>query len=231
MAIPTITMEEMLDAGVHFGHQTHKWNPKMKKYIYTDKAGIHIIDIEKTAKSLNDALTFLYNEVKDGKTVLFVSTKSQTKEILPKIAEKCHMPYVVKRWLGGTLTNYPTIYKRIKRLNSLETQYAAGSFDKYTKKEVLLLEREINKLNDLFAGLKEIEHAPDILFIIDTIQDHIAVKEARITHTPIVGLTDTNADPSLIDYPIPANDDAIKSLNLMLNLVSDVISEAYTARK
>lgn len=226
MAMPNITMNEMLEAGVHFGHQTHKWNPKMKDYIHTSKSGIHIIDLQKTAKALNGALSFIYNEVRKGKTILFVSTKSQTTNLLPEVAGRCKMPYVSKRWLGGTLTNFSTIYKRIKRLKSLEEQMSTGGFEKYTKKEVILLEREIKKLNDLFFGIKTLTRTPDILFIIDTVRDDIAVKEAKVTHTPIVALTDTNADPAVVDYSIPANDDAIKSLTLLLNLVADVIIEA-----
>jgi len=226
MAIPNVTMQDMLEAGVHFGHQTHKWNPKMKEYIHTSKSGIHIIDLEKTAQALNNALSFVYNQVKQGKKVLFVSTKSQTSNLLPEIANRCNMPYVSKRWLGGTLTNFPTIYKRVKRLISLEEQMAAGEFEKYTKKEVILLEREIKKLNELFSGIKTLTTTPDVLFVIDTIRDDIAVKEAKITKIPIVALSDTNTDPGVVDFPIPANDDAIKSLTLLLNLVADVILEA-----
>lgn len=230
MPIPTVTMQEMLEAGVHFGHQTHKWNPKMKRFIFTEKSGIHIIDLSKTASALNEALTYLYNLANEGKKVLFVSTKSQTKQLLPEIAERCGMYSVHNRWLGGTLTNFKTIKKRTKRLRSLEEQQKVGAFEKYTKREAILLKREIEKLNNLFSGIKTMDNLPDVLFVVDTVRDDIAVKEAKMMGVPVVAIVDTNADPEAVEYPIPANDDAQKSLHLLLNLVADVITEA-TSRK
>jgi len=220
-----ITMQEMLSCGVHFGHQTRRWNPKMKKYIYARKSGIHIFDLEKTAHSLNKALTFLKKQAAEGKTILFVSTKSQTKTLLPEEAQKANMPYIEKRWLGGFLTNFKTIKKRIKHLNDLESKKEAGEFEKYTKKEGLLLDREINKLNELLGGVKNLTELPDVLFIIDTIRDHTAVLEAKKLGIPVVAIVDSNSDPDLIDYPIPGNDDAIRSLKLLVGTVASIIAD------
>lgn len=222
----TITMQQMLESGVHFGHQTRRWNPKMKPYIYTARGGIHILDLEKTAHAMNRALTFLKKEVQNGKTVLFVSTKQQTKDLLPQIADDCNMPYITERWLGGFLTNFKTISKRMKHLRTLEDQKKSGEWTKkYTKKESLMKAREIIELNRIFAGSKNLSSLPDILFVVDICRDLIAIREAKRMNIPIIALADTNANPALVDYPIPANDDGHKALELLLSIVSSVIKE------
>jgi len=226
-----ITMKDLLEAGCHFGHRTQKWNPKCKPYIFGERAGIHIIDLEQTAHALNKALGFIKEIVSEGAKVLFVSTKSQTLGLIPEKAKACKMPYVCKRWLGGFLTNFPTIKQRIKHLKFLEEGRESGEWEKYTKKEALLLEKELIKLESIFGGVKTLSSLPKALFVLDPVRDHIAVKEARRLKIPVIALVDTNADPDLVDYPIPANDDAIKSLTLMLDLVSSVIAENYKELK
>lgn len=225
-----ITMQDLLEAGCHFGHRTQKWNPKMKKFIYGAKAGIHIIDLEQTAHALNRALGAVKKAVSEGQTLLFVSTKSQTANILPEKALACGMPYVSTRWLGGLLTNFSTVKRRIKHYRDLEEARDTGALEKYTKKEVILFERELAKLDKLFHGVKELRALPDMIFVADPLRDQLAVKEANILGIPVVAICDTNSDPSQIDYPIPANDDAIKSLELLLGLVSAVVSENFKPR-
>jgi len=225
-----ITMQDLLEAGCHFGHRTQKWNPKMKKFIYGSKAGIHIIDLEQTAHALNRALGFLKRIVSEGQTVLFVSTKSQTTNILPEKALACGMPYVSTRWLGGLLTNFSTIKRRIKHYRDLEEARDTGALEKYTKKEIILFERELAKLDRLFKGVKELKALPDAIFVADPLRDELAVKEANILGIPLIAICDTNSDPGLIDYPIPANDDAVKSLELIISLVSSVVGEHFKTR-
>ncbi|MDD4351546.1 MAG: 30S ribosomal protein S2 [Candidatus Gracilibacteria bacterium] len=223
-----VTMKDLLEAGCHFGHRCEKWNPKMKKFIYGEKAGIHIIDLEQTAHSLNKALGFLKQVASEGEPILFVSTKSQTSVLVPEKAAECKMPYVSTRWLGGFLTNFPTMKTRIKHYRDLELAQASGELEgKYTKKEIVLIKRELAKLDKYFSGVKNLNQFPGAVFVVDPIRDHLAVKEACALKIPVVALVDTNADPDLIDYPIPANDDAIKSLALMVGLVSQVIAENF----
>lgn len=228
----TVSMKDLLTAGVHFGHRTQRWNPKMKHYLYGKRNGIHIFDLEKTAHKLNDALQFLYTQASLGKTVLFVSTKNQTVDILPEEAKKAHMPYLANRWLGGFLTNFPTIKKRIQYLISLEENVESGEMRKnYTKKEALMFKREIIKLNEVLEGVKTLKHLPDVVFVADAVRDHLAIAEAHKMHIPVVAICDSNADPELVDYPIPANDDALRSLKLVIAAASDAIMQgrkAYT---
>lgn len=221
--IPTI--KEMLEAGVHFGHQSSRWNPKMHSFIFDKRNHVHILDLEKTQSELKSALDFLTKEAKQGKKILFVGTKPQAKEIVRKAAKDCGMPFVVERWLGGTFTNFKTISRQVRYLKKLEEQEAKGDFKKYTKKEASLLKDKIKRLNFLFGGLKGIEKLPAAVFVVDVVKEKNAVREANKTNVPVVALLDTNADPDLVDYPIPSNDDALKSLELLMKVVSDAIKK------
>ncbi len=226
----SVSMKDLLTAGVHFGHRTQRWNPKMKHYLYGKRNGIHIFDLEKTAHKLNDALGFLYTQASLGKTILFVSTKNQTVDILPEEAQKAHMPYLANRWLGGFLTNFPTIKKRIQYLLSLEQNVESGDMTKnYTKKEALMFKREIIKLNEVLVGVKTLKNLPDVVFVADAVRDHLAIAEAHKMHIPVVAICDSNADPELVDYTIPANDDALRSLKIIIAAVSDAIIEGRRA--
>lgn len=221
--IPTI--KEMLEAGVHFGHQSSRWNPKMHSFIFDKRNHVHILDLEKTQSELKNALDFLTKEVKQGKKILFVGTKPQAKEIVRKAAKDCGMPFVVERWLGGTFTNFKTISRQVRYLQKLEDQEAKGEFKKYTKKEASLLKDKIKRLEFLFGGLKGVDKLPAAIFVVDVVKEKNAVKEANKTNVPVVALLDTNADPDLIDHPIPSNDDALKSLELLIKVVSDTIKK------
>lgn len=221
--IPTI--KEMLEAGVHFGHQSSRWNPKMHSFIFDKRNHVHILDLEKTQSELKNALGFLTKEVKQGKKILFVGTKPQAKEIVRKAAKDCGMPFVVERWLGGTFTNFKTISRQVRYLQKLEDQEAKGEFKKYTKKEASLLKDKIKRLEFLFGGLKGVDKLPAAIFVVDVVKEKNAVKEANKTNVPVVALLDTNADPDLIDHPIPSNDDALKSLELLIKVVSDAIKK------
>mgnify|MGYP001578485461 CR=1 FL=1 len=224
MQYPTI--EELLDAGVHFGHLSSRWNPRMEPYIFTTRNRIHVINLEKTLEKLKVALDFIRELVSRGGTVLFVGTKRQAKEEVKKAAESCGMPYVAIRWLGGTFTNFKTIQKTIKKLENLHRLRDAEDFGmKYTKKERLLIEREIQKLENLFQGIKTLKRLPEAIFVVDVNHDKIAVKEAHATGIPVIGLVDSNSDPAEVNFPIPSNDDAIKAIALMLNLVAQTVSE------
>jgi small subunit ribosomal protein S2 len=218
-------MKNLLEAGVHFGHETKKWNPKMKRYIFGEKNGIYIIDLEKTKEALTKACEFLKNTAAGGGYILFVGTKKQTQDITKDEALRCGMFYVTQRWFGGTLTNFHTIRKSIKRLNDLETMKADGTFDKLSKKEVSQLNREMAKLVKNLEGLRSMDKLPKAVFLIDAKKEDIAVKEARILGIPTVALVDTNCDPDFITYPIPGNDDAIRSIKLVTGMVADSILE------
>lgn len=218
-----ISMKDLLEAGVHFGHQTKRWNPKMKRFIFTKRKGIHIIDLQKTVESADNAYKFVKEEVSKGKTVLFVGTKKQAQEEVKKAAEKCDMPYIVLRWLGGMLTNFVTVKNSITRLKNVEKIIENDDKGNLTKREILSLTREREKLNNVFSGIKDMDKLPDILFIIDTEKEDIAVKEATHLSLPIVGVVDTNGDPEHINYPIPGNDDAIRAINLFANLIADAV--------
>lgn len=224
MQYPTI--EELLDAGVHFGHLSSRWNPRMKPYIFTTRNRIHVINLEKTLEKLKVALDFVRELISRGGTVLFVGTKRQAKEEVKKAAESCGMPYVAIRWLGGTFTNFKTIQKTIKKLENLQRLRDAEDFGmKYTKKERLLIEREIQKLENLFRGIKTLKRLPEAIFVVDINHDKIAVKEAQATGIPVIGLVDSNSDPAEVNFPIPSNDDAIKAIALMVNLVAQTVGE------
>ena len=220
-----VPMKALLEAGVHFGHQTKRWNPKMAPYIYTDRNGIHIIDLQKTVKFLDKA----YNEMRDVASegeILFVGTKKQAQESIKNEAERCGMPYVNSRWLGGTLTNFRTIRRRIARLNQLKQMREDGTFDMLTKKEVSKYEGEIAKFEKFLGGIKDMERLPAALFVVDTRKEHIAVKEARRLGIPIFAIVDTNCDPDEIDVIIPGNDDAIRAVKLITSTMADAIIEA-----
>ncbi len=218
-----VTMKQLLEVGVHFGHQTKKWNPKMKKYIYTDKSGIYIIDLQKTLKLLLEAHEYIRKAVSEGGVVLFVGTKKQTQDIIESYAEGCGMPYVRNRWLGGTLTNFETISKRTKRIDEIEEMEKSGIFEKLPKKEVLGIKKEYEKLLFNIGGIRNMKKLPDILYVIDPNKEIIAVREARKLAIPIVAITDTNCDPDLVDFVIPGNDDAIRSCNLLTSIICDAV--------
>jgi small subunit ribosomal protein S2 len=224
MEYPTI--EEMLDAGVHFGHLSSRWNPRMEPYIFTTRNRVHVINLEKTLEKMKVALDFIRDVASRGGTVLFVGTKRQAKDAVKKAAQACGMPFVTIRWLGGTFTNFKTIQRTIRKLENLQKLKASSDFEiKYIKKERLLIEREIEKLEKLFEGIKNLKRLPDIIFVVDINHDKIAVKEAHIAGIKIVGLVDSNSDPDEVDYPIPSNDDAIKAIALMADLVSKTVNE------
>lgn len=222
-----ITMKQLLETGVHFGHQTKRWNPKMKKYIYGERNGIHIVNLEQTVELIeNDVYPFVVNEVKKGKTVLFVGTKKQAQDAIREEAERCGQFYVNSRWLGGTLTNFKTIRSRIDRLNKLNNMEKMGEFDLLPKKEVMKLKAERDKLETNLGGIKDMRSLPGVMFIVDPDQEDIAVMEARKLHIPIVAITDTNCDPDLIDHVIPGNDDAIRAIKLISSVIADAVIEA-----
>ncbi|WP_182199184.1 30S ribosomal protein S2 [Paraliobacillus salinarum] len=221
-----ISMKQLLEAGVHFGHQTRRWNPKMKKYIFTERNGIYIIDLQKTVKKVDEAYNFIKQIAEDGGNVLFVGTKKQAQESVKEEAIRSGMYYINQRWLGGTLTNFDTIRKRINRLKSIERMAEDGTFDVLPKKEVVGLLKEQDRLVKFLGGIKEMKQIPDALFIIDPRKERIAVAEAHKLNIPIVGIVDTNCDPDEIDYVIPANDDAIRAVKLLTGKMADAILEA-----
>ena len=221
-----ITMKQLLEAGVHFGHQTRKWNPKMGKYIFAARHDIHIIDLEKTAALIETAYTFVVESVKAGKDVLFVGTKKQAQDAIKEEAERCGQFYVNSRWLGGTLTNFKTIRSRIDYLEKLERMEESGEFDLLPKKEVLGLKKEMGKLQENLGGIKNMRRLPGVMFVVDPHNEDIAVAEARKLHIPIVAITDTNCDPDLIDYVIPGNDDAIRAIKLISSVMANAVIEA-----
>jgi len=221
-----VNLEALIGAGAHFGHLTSKWNPKMKPYIFMEKNGIHIIDLQKTVEGLEKAVDRVRSVVRGGGDILFVGTKKQAKDILREEASRCGMFYVVERWLGGTLTNFSTIKRSIRRLKQLEKDSTSGLYENLTKKEVLTLEREREKLETLHSGIKEMRRYPELIFVVDTVMEDIAVAEAHRLDIPIVGITDTNADPELVDYPIPANDDSIRTIALITRQISNAVLEA-----
>jgi len=221
--VESALMKSLLEAGVHFGHETKRWNPKMKKYIFGEKNKIYIIDLEKTQSAILKACDFLGKVASEGGNILFVGTKKQAQEIVKEEASRCGMFYVNQRWLGGMLTNFQTIKKSIKRLEDIEAMREDGRFDKISKKEVSQLNKEAFKLNKNLEGIRAMGKTPKAMFVIDSKKEDIAVKEARKIGIPIVALVDTNCDPDVIDYPIPGNDDAIRSLKLIISLVADSV--------
>ena len=221
-----ISMKQLLEAGVHFGHQTRRWNPKMAPYIFTERNGIYIIDLQKTVKKIDEAYDFMKEVGATGKPVLFVVTKKQAQAAIEDEAKRCGMYYVNQRWLGGMLTNYKTISARIKRLYDIQKMEEDGTFEKLAKKEVIKLRAEAEKLERFLGGIKEMKGMPGAMFIVDPKKEKIAVKEARILGIPVVGIVDTNCDPDDVDYIIPANDDAIRAVKLIAGKMADAIIEA-----
>lgn len=220
-----VAMKQLLEAGVHFGHQTRRWDPKMAEYIFQARNGIHIIDLQKTSKKLDEAYSFMKEQAEEGKTFLFVGTKKQAQECMKEAAEKSGMYYVNQRWLGGMLTNFDTIRTRVERLKALETMQEDGTFDVLPKKEVILLKKEMDKLQKNLGGIKEMTRVPDVMFVVDPKKERIAILEARKLGIPVVGLIDTNCNPEDLDYPIPGNDDAIRAVKLIADTMANAIIE------
>jgi len=223
--LATITMKELLEAGVHFGHQTKRWNPKMKEYIFGERNGIYIIDLQKTLKLFKDASKFVTELCASGKTILFVGTKRQAQEAVAEEATRAGMPYINQRWLGGLLTNWVTVQKSVKRLQEIDEMATDGRYELLTKKEVIRLERERKHLQANLAGIKTMKRLPDALFIVDSNNEAIAVKEARKLGIPVVAVVDTNCDPTVVDYVIPGNDDALRAIRLFTSKIADSAAE------
>ena len=223
--MPVVTRRELLEAGVHFGHQTRRWNPKMKRYLYGERSGIYIIDLEKSLSGLEEAYAFTRDLARRGGLILFVGTKKQAQEPIAAQAERVHMPYVTTRWLGGMLTNFQTISRRLVRMRELRQMEATGAFESLPKKEVLRLRHEKEKLERNLGGFQELDRLPDAIFVIDTKKEHIAVNEARKLGLPVIAIVDTNCDPDEVDYVIPGNDDAIRAVNLVTRVIADAIAE------
>jgi len=220
-----ISMKQLLEAGVHFGHQTRRWNPKMAQYIFTERNGIYIIDLQKTVRKIDEAYMFVRDVALEGKTILFVGTKKQAQESIESEAKRCGMYYVNNRWLGGTLTNFRTIQTRIKRLNEIDAMEKNGQFDLLPKKEVIKLIAEREKLEKNLGGIREMKKLPGAMFVVDPRKERIAVSEARMLNIPIVAIVDTNCDPDEIDYVIPGNDDAIRAVKLIAGKLADAVLE------
>ena len=220
-----VAMKQLLEAGVHFGHQTRRWDPKMAEYIFQARNGIHIIDLQKTSKKLDEAYKFIKEQSEEGKTVLFVGTKKQAQECIKEAAEKCNMYYVDQRWLGGMLTNFKTIQGRINRLKELEAMSEDGTFDVLPKKEVIGLRHEMEKLENNLGGIKEMNEMPGVMFVVDPKKEYNAIKEARKLGIKVVGLVDTNCSPEDVDYPIPGNDDAIRAVKLIADVMANAVIE------
>lgn len=220
-----VAMKQLLEAGVHFGHQTRRWDPKMAEYIFQARNGIHIIDLQKTSKKIDEAYAFMKAQAEEGKTVLFVGTKKQAQDCMKEAAERSGMFYINQRWLGGMLTNFGTIRKRVERLNELERMQEDGTFEVLPKKEVILLKKEMEKLQKNLGGIKEMKEIPGVMFIVDPKKERIAILEARKLNIPVVGLVDTNCNPEDVDYAIPGNDDAIRAVKLIADVMANAIVE------
>ncbi|MCY3781352.1 MAG: 30S ribosomal protein S2 [Chloroflexi bacterium] len=230
--MPTaVKMRTLLETGVHFGHRTNKWNPKMDEFIFTQRNGIHIIDLQITLKNLNQFHDMIVNLISGGGSVLFVGTKRQAQEIIQREAVRCGMPFVNYRWLGGTLTNWQTIRSRIDTLKQLEQRRDAGEFDRLTKKEGLVLQRKISKLQLRLGGIREMKRIPDLLIVVDAEREYTAVKEANILKIPVLALVDTNANPDTVDHILPANDDAMRSIRLLIGALADAVLEGHNLRQ
>ena len=226
-----VSMKALLESGVHFGHRTNKWDPRMKPFIFTERNGIHIIDLQQTVKALNTAFNVVRDCVSEGGTVLFVGTKRQAQETVREEAMRCGMPYVTERWMGGILTNWSTMYLRIQELERLERMRNSGEIHRLTKKEGLLIEREINRLEIRLSGLRKMKRVPDYVFIVDVCRETTAVLEANKLQIPVIALVDTNCDPTGVDYVIPSNDDAIRAIKLLVGKIADAVIEGKAARK
>lgn len=229
--MPNVSMKALLESGVHFGHRTNKWNPKMRPYIFTERNGIHIIDLQQTVKLLEDAFDIVRKTVAEGGSILFVGTKRQAQETIQAEAERCGMPYVNQRWLGGTLTNWVTIQQRIVELGRLEKMFETGEVHRLTKKEGLLLQREIKRLETRLSGVRNMKNLPDLLFIVDVDREDTAVREAVLKDIPVIAMVDTNCNPTNIDYVIPSNDDAIRAIKLLIGHIADAVIEGKMMRK
>ncbi len=225
MKMAVVAMKQLLEAGVHFGHQTRRWDPKMAEYIFQARNGIHIIDLQKTSKKLDEAYEFMKQQAEEGKTVLFVGTKKQAQECMKEAAQKCGMFYVDQRWLGGMLTNFGTIRKRVDRLKELETMQEDGTFDVLPKKEVIILKKEMEKLEKNLGGIKDMTEIPGVIFLVDPKKERIAILEAKKLNIPVVGLIDTNCNPEEVDYAIPGNDDAIRAVKLIADVMANAVIE------
>ena len=221
-----ISMKQLLEAGVHFGHQTRRWNPKMAEYIYTERNGIYIIDLQKTVKKVEECYNFLRDVAARGENILFVGTKKQAQEAMREEALRCNMFYVNERWLGGMLTNFKTIQSRIARLKEIEAMQEDGTFDVLPKKEVIALKKELDKLQKNLGGIKDMKRIPDAIFIVDPKKERICVQEAHTLGIPLIGICDTNCDPEELDYVIPGNDDAIRAVKLIVSKMADAVIEA-----
>ena len=228
--VSVISMKALLEAGVHFGHRTRRWHPKMRTFIFTERNGIHIIDLQQTMKQVNTAYTTLRDIVREGGLVLFVGTKKQAQETIKTEAERCEMPFVTERWLGGTLTNFRTISQRVEFMADLERRDARGELERLPKKEALLLRAELARLQTRIGGLRTMTHLPDAIFIVDVQRESLGVTEANKLHIPIVAMVDTNCDPDPIDYPIPSNDDSIRAIKLMAGKMADDVIEGLQMR-
>lgn len=226
-----ISMKALLESGVHFGHRTNKWDPRMKPYIFTERNGIHIIDLQQTVKLLNHAYTVVRDAVTAGGVVLFVGTKRQAQETISEEATRCGMPYVTERWMGGLLTNWSTMFQRIQQLDHLEQMRDSGEISRLTKKEGLLIEREIERLSLRLSGVRAMKHLPDLVFVVDVGREEAAVHEANLLNIPIVALMDTNCNPQNVDYVIPSNDDAIRAIKLLVGKIADAVLEGKAMRK
>jgi len=220
-----VGLKDLLEAGVHFGHQTRKWNPKMKPYIFIARGGIYIIDLQRTLRQLNKATAFLKTVAAKGGSVMFVGTKKQAKVAIKEYAERVNSPYVIERWLGGMLTNYQTIYKSVQKLDEIEAMMNDGRIENFSKKEQLEFSRKFEKLNTNLGGIRKMKGLPSAVFVVDTAEEETAVKEARKLGIPVIGIVDTNCDPTLVDFPIPGNDDAIRAITLFTRAMADAIEE------
>ena len=226
-----ISMKALLESGVHFGHRTNKWHPRMKPYIFTERNGIHIIDLQQTVKSLNSAFNLVRDTVSAGGNVLFIGTKRQAQDTIREEAMRCGMPYVTERWLGGMITNWSTIFLRIQELERLEKMRDTGDINRLTKKEGLLITREITRLESRLSGVRKMKKVPDLVFVVDVMREATAVHEANLKNIPVIALVDTNCDPSGVDYIIPSNDDAIRAIKLLVAKVADAVIEGQAVHK
>jgi small subunit ribosomal protein S2 len=229
--MPVVSMKALLETGVHFGHRSRKWNPKMKPYIFTERNGIHIIDLQQTIVFIDEIYGVVRDTVADGGSVLFIGTKRQAQETIASEAARCAMPYVNQRWLGGTLTNWRTVRGRLETMKLLERQREEGAFDQLTKKERLLLDRKMEKLELRFGGMRNMSRLPDLVYVVDVRREETAVKEANTLHIPVIALVDTNCDPDPVDFVIPANDDAIRAIKLLTAKIADAALEGVAMRK
>jgi small subunit ribosomal protein S2 len=226
-----INIQDLLDAGAHFGHLTKKWNPRMAPFIFMEQNGIHLIDVNKTKAKLEEAAAAMKNIIKSGRKVLFVATKKQAKELVAAEAQRINMPYVTERWLGGMMTNFATVRKSIKKMQSIDKLSKDGTYQNISKKESLMMDREKLKLQKVLGGIEDMNRLPAALFVVDVKREHIAIAEAMRLNIPVFGIVDTNSDPTNIDFPIPANDDAAKSIALITKVIADVVAEGLQERK